>query len=73
MVPAMVLAVHLCVRTAHCSSSIGVDLASGLEVAERLHTAAGQAASSGVPITISLGVSGEHVDYDHCSRPPTRP
>jgi diguanylate cyclase (GGDEF)-like protein len=45
----------------------GVELAGGLEVAERLRTAVEQTAPAGIPITISLGVSaarGEHVDYD---------
>jgi diguanylate cyclase (GGDEF)-like protein len=45
----------------------GVELAAGLEVAERLRTAVEQTAPAGIPITISLGVSaarGEHVDYD---------
>jgi diguanylate cyclase (GGDEF)-like protein len=45
----------------------GVELAAGLEVAERLRAAVEQTAPAGIPITISLGVSaahGEHVDYD---------
>jgi len=45
----------------------GIELAGGLEVAERLRTAVEQSAPAGIPITISLGVSvahGEHVDYD---------
>jgi diguanylate cyclase (GGDEF)-like protein len=45
----------------------GVDLAAGLDVAERLRAAVEQTAPAGIPITISLGVSaahGEHVDYN---------
>jgi diguanylate cyclase (GGDEF)-like protein len=45
----------------------GVDLTTGLEVAERLRAAVEQTAPAGIPITISLGVSaahGEHVEYD---------
>jgi len=45
----------------------GVELAAGMEVAERLRAAIEQAAPAGIPITISLGVSAahsEHVDYD---------
>jgi diguanylate cyclase (GGDEF)-like protein len=45
----------------------GVELAAGMEVAERLRAAVEQAAPAGIPITISLGVSaahGQHVDYD---------
>jgi diguanylate cyclase (GGDEF)-like protein len=45
----------------------GVELAAGLEVAERLRAAVEQTAPAGIPITISLGVSaahGEHVDSD---------
>jgi diguanylate cyclase (GGDEF)-like protein len=45
----------------------GIELAAGMEVAERLRTAVEQAEPAGIPITISLGVSvalGEHVDYE---------
>lgn len=45
----------------------GVDLAKGMDVAERLRGAVEQASPAGIPITISLGVSaarGEQVDYD---------
>ena len=45
----------------------GLDLAGGVEVGERLRAAVEQAQPSGIPITISLGVSaaiGVHVDYE---------
>ncbi len=45
----------------------GIDLAAGVEVADRLRAAVEQASPAGIPITISLGVSaarGEQVDYD---------
>ncbi len=45
----------------------GVDLAEGLEVAERVRAAVERSAPAGIPITISLGVSaarGEQVAYD---------
>ncbi len=45
----------------------GVELAEGLDVAERLRAAVESSMPAGIPITISLGVSaarGEQVDYD---------
>lgn len=44
----------------------GIDLAEGLDVAERLRAAVERSTPAGIPITISLGVSaarGEQVDY----------
>jgi diguanylate cyclase (GGDEF)-like protein len=45
----------------------GMDHAGGMEIAERLRCAVEQAQPTGIPVTISLGLSdgcGEQVDYD---------